>query len=322
MRKLRMVQAINEAIEEEMRRNDHVLLYGESVQGGLLGVTGGLVEKFGEDRVLDMPICENSMNGMAIGLSLTGYRPIVEHSVAAFMFGGFEESFIAAPQWRLTHGGKVSLPLVWLTHHGARGGTGADHSLHPTSMAMQRPGMKVAVPSTPYDAKGLMKAAIRDDNPVLFMKHFRLAGLRGPVPEDDYVIPFGVADVKRQGSDVTIISSSFSTTMALAVAAQLQGEVDVEVVDLRTLTPLDEGTILESVEKTGRAVIIDEDILRCGVGAEISSIIVEESFGSLHAPVRRLGRQNVPLPAGVTMEEHVLPSEQQLLSAVRSVMQY
>jgi acetoin:2,6-dichlorophenolindophenol oxidoreductase subunit beta len=317
-----MSQAVKEAIHSEMLRDDRVILYGESVEGGVAGAdTVGLAAEFGPLRCFDTPIAENSMAGMAIGLAVNGYRPIVQQQVGGFVFGGFEESVPIAAGWRLTHGGAVALPMVWLLPTGPAGGTGNDHSVHPSGTFAHFPGIKVVVPSNAADAKGLMTRAIRDDNPVAFMVHQALSRQRCEVPEGEHDLPFGVANVARAGDRVTVVSSSFSTALALQAATELEQEISVEVIDLRTLVPLDLDAILNSVAKTGRLVVADDDVARCGMSAEVSALVAERAFSSLHAPIMRVARANVPLPAG-KLEAHYAPSVAALTSAIRSVDKY
>ena len=321
MRTLRLSEAVNEAIREEMAQDERVLLYGVSVGAGLMNEAKGLSEEFGSERCFTTPISENSNAGMAIGLALAGYRPIVAHLSGGFVFAGFEETVPSAAEWRATHGGVLSLPLVWLVRAGGGFQTGASHSHFLSGTLLQFPGIKIAVPSTPYDAKGLMKSAIREDNPVVFLTPLRMGALIGEVPEGDYTVPFGQAQVLREGAHVTVVSFSAGTSMALQVADQLSPDVDVEVVDLRTLEPLDLDTILASVEKTGRLVVVDEDVARGGVSAEIAALVMENAFGSLHAPVQRVGRLNVSLPAG-PLEAAVLPDAAAIRKAVLAATEF
>jgi len=319
MREIMYVQAINEALVEEMRRDEKVFVVGESVQGGSFGATSGLVQQFGPDRVLDTPICETGLAGVGLGASMAGYRPVVDFMFADFMYVAGDEVFLKAAQWHFLHGGRVNLPVVFM---GAVGGgmmLANEHSQIPSAPVLHSPGIKLAVPSTPYDAKGLLKTAIRDNNPVCFFWHKMLLGLTGDVPEDDYTVPFGVAEVKREGSDVTVVANSLMVHYALQAAQQLEGKISVEVIDPRTLEPLDFETILKSVKKTGRVVIADEDTERCGFAGELGFQIMEKAFDSLDAPVRRVCAANYPI-AGGYIEQHILPNAQKIIAAIEAVM--
>ena len=318
MRELMYIQAINEALVEEMKRDEKVFVVGESVQGGSFGATSGLVQQFGPDRVLDTPICETGVAGVGLGASLAGYRPVVDFMFADFMYVAGDEVFLKAAQWRFLHGGRLNLPLVFM---GAVGGgmmLANEHSQIPSSPVLHSPGLKLAVPSTPYDAKGLLKTAIRDNNPVCFFYHKMLLGLTGDVPEEDYTVPFGVAEVKKEGSDVTVVANSLMVQYALQAAQELEGKISVEVIDPRTLEPLDFETILKSVQKTGRVVIADEDTERCGFAGELGFQIMEKAFDSLDAPVKRVCAANYPI-AGGYIEQHILPNVQKIIAAIKEV---
>jgi pyruvate dehydrogenase E1 component beta subunit len=319
MREIPYLVAINEALAEEMTRDDKVFIIGEDVQAGTFMTTTGLVQRFGPDRVIDTPLSENAVAGACIGAAMAGYRPIADFMFADFMWCCADEVFLKAAKWRFIHGGKVNLPLVFLAAIGGGARTGPEHSQCPESVVLHNPGLKLAVPSTPYDAKGLLKTAIRDNNPVVFFYHKRLLGARGEVPEEEYAIPFGVADVKREGKDVTVVATAAMVQLALGVADELEGSVSVEVVDPRTLEPLDIDTIVNSVRKTGRVVVVDEDTTRCGVGAEIGMQIMENAFDSLDAPIQRVGAANLPI-AGGYMEQYVLPQPKDIRAAVEAVM--
>jgi len=301
-----------------MARDDTVLVIGVDVQAGAFGTTTGLVQRFGPDRVMDTPLSETAVAGACIGAAMAGYRPIADFMFADFVFVAANEIITNAAKWRFIHGGKVSLPLVFFAAMGGGMRIGPEHSQCPESVIMHTPGLKLALPSTPYDAKGLLKTAIRDNNPVVFFYHKRLLGARGEVPEEEYTIPLGVADVKREGKDVTVVATAAMVQLALGVAAELEGKVSVEVVDPRTLEPLDIDTIVNSVKKTGRVVIVDEDTKRCGVGAEIGMQIMENAFDSLDAPIQRVAAANLPI-AGGYMEQYVLPQPKDILAAIEAV---
>jgi pyruvate dehydrogenase E1 component beta subunit len=319
MREIPYLTAINEALAEEMERDDTVFIIGEDVQAGTFMTTTGLVQKFGPDRVMDTPLSENAIAGACVGSAMAGYRPVADFMFADFMWCCADEVFLKAAKWHFIHGGRVNLPLVFLGAIGGGARTGPEHSQCPESVVMHNPGLKLAVPSNPYDAKGLLKTAIRDNNPVVFFYHKRLLGLRGEVPEEEYTIPLGVADVKREGTDVTVVATSLMAQHALNVATQLEGKVSVEVIDPRTLEPLDIDTIIASVKKTGRLVIVDEDTKRCGVGAEIGMQIIENTFDSLDAPIQRVAAANLPIASGY-LEEHILPKPQDIVAAINTVV--
>lgn len=318
MRQIMYVQAINEALEEEMRRDETVFIIGEDIQAGAFMTTTGLVQKYGPDRVMDTPLSENAVAGAAVGSAMAGYRPIADMMFADFMWCCADEVFLKAAKWRFIHGGKVNLPLVFIAAMGGYSHIGPEHSQCPEAVVMHNPGLKLALPSTPYDAKGLLKTAIRDNNPVVFFYHKQLLGAMGEVPEEEYTIPLGVADIKREGKDVTVVATSYMAKLALDVANELDGRISVEVVDPRTLEPLDIDTILASVRKTGRVVIVDEDTKRCGVGAEIGMQIIENAFDSLDAPIQRVAAANMPIPGGY-MEQYALPQPKDIVAAIEAV---
>lgn len=319
MREIPYLVAINEALAEEMTRDDKVFIIGEDVQAGTFMTTTGLVQRFGADRVIDTPLSENAVAGACIGAAMAGYRPVADFMFADFMWCCADEVFLKAAKWRFIHGGKVNLPLVFLAAIGGGARTGPEHSQCPEAVVLHNPGLKLAVPSTPYDAKGLLKTAIRDNNPVVFFYHKRLLGARGEVPEEEYTIPLGVADVKREGKDVTVVATAAMVQLALGVADELADSVSVGVIDPRTLEPLDIDTIVNSVKKTGRVVVVDEDTTRCGVGAEIGMQIMEKAFDSLDAPIQRVGAANLPI-AGGYLEQYVLPQPKDIRAAIEAVM--
>jgi pyruvate dehydrogenase E1 component beta subunit len=319
MGQLAYVQAIQQALVEEMQQDEKVFIVGESVQGGTFGTTTGLVHQFGPDRVMDTPISETAIAGTGIGAAMMGYRPVVDFMFADFMFVAGDEIFLKAAQWRFIHGGKPRLPVVFMAAVGGGLMLANEHSQVPTGPILHSPGLKLAVPSNPYDAKGLLKTAIRDNNPVCYFYHKTLIMMTGEVPEEEYTIPFGVADVKKEGTDVTVVAVSAMVNHALAVADELEGKISVEVIDPRTLEPLDLDTVLKSVEKTGRLVIVDEDTERCGFAGELCAQVVEKAFDLLDAPVKRVCAANVPI-AGGYLEKHVLPQPAQIKTAVENVM--
>ena len=319
MREIAYFQAIKEALIEEMERDERVFMIGESIRGGNWPYTEDLVHQFGEERILDTPIAETAITGAGIGSALAGYRPVVDLMFADFMYVAGDEIFLKAAQWRFLHGGKVNLPLVVIAAAGGGLNLANEHSQIPSAIVLHSPGLKLAVPSNPYDAKGLLKTAIRDDNPVIYFWHKALMTMTGEVPEEEYTIDFGVADVKREGTDVTVVAVSAMVNHALTVAEELEGQISIEVIDPRTLEPLDLQTILKSVEKTERVVIVDEDTERCGFGAELGFQIQEKAFDSLDAPIKRVCAANYPI-AGGFMEQHVLPQPADIRKAIEEVV--
>jgi len=319
MRQVGYIQAITEALREEMQRDESVFIIGEDVQGGAFGTTSGLVGEFGTDRVMDTPLAETAVAGTALGSAMAGYRPVVDFMFADFMWCCADEVFLKAAKWHFIHGGKVNLPMVLMSKIGGYGRLGPEHSQSPAGVVLHTPGLKLAMPSDAYSAKGLMKTAIRDNNPVVFFFHMRLLAAVGPIPDEEYTLPFGVADIKREGSDVTVVATSYMVDLALQAATALEDRISVEVIDPRTLEPLDIDTIIRSVEKTGRAVIVDEDVRRGGVGAEIGMQIMERAFDSLDSPVQRVGAADLPIAAGY-MEQYVLPQTKDVVAAIESAV--
>jgi len=319
MRQIVFIQAINEALDEEMARDEKVFIIGEDVQSGVFGASRGLVNKYGTDRVMDTPLSETAVAGAALGAAMAGYRPVADFMFADFMWCAADEVFLKAAKWHFIHGGKVKLPMVLFGNIGGYARIGPEHSQCPESVVMHNPGLKLVVPSDPYSAKGLLKTAIRDDNPVVFFYHKRLLGVPGEVPEEEYTVPFGVADIKREGTDVTVVATAYMVQLALQAAEEMKDRVSIEVVDPRTLEPLDIDTIVKSVQKTGRVVIVDEDTKRCGVTTEIAMQIMENAFDSLDAPIQRVAAANFPI-AGAYMEQYVLPQQKDIVTAVEKVI--
>ena len=312
------IQAINEALREEMERDESVFIIGEGVQSGVFRASTGLVQQFGPERVMDTPLAEMAIAGAAVGAAMSGYRPVADLMFADFLWCAGDEIFSEAAKWYFIHGGKVSLPMVIFASIGGYARIGPTHSQCPESVVMHTPGLKLALPSTAADAKGLLKTAIRDNNPVVFFYHKRLLGRQGEVPDGEYTIPLGKADIKREGTDVTVVATSYQAQVTLEVAEEIKDRVSVEVIDPRTLEPLDIDTILKSVRKTGRAVIVDEDTRRGGIGAEIGMQIVERAFDSLDAPVHRVGAADMPI-AGGYLEQYVLPQPKDIVAAIDAV---
>jgi pyruvate/2-oxoglutarate/acetoin dehydrogenase E1 component len=326
MRKTTFIQAINEAMKDEMRRDPSVYVMGEDVgyYGGLFRVTRNLMDEFGPNRVIDTPISEQGFVGMAIGSAMVGLRPIIELMYMDFFMVCADQIFNQAAKMHYMTGGLLNVPMVIRGQHGGGKRYGSQHSQAVESSFAQFPGIKVVAPSTPYDAKGLLVSAIRDNNPVLFLEHKMLYFTRGDMPEADveYTVPFGVADVKRTGSDITIATFSYSLLQALEAAEELRSEhgIDAEVVDLRSIVPLDTETIYTSVAKTGRLLAVHESQSNCGIGAEIVARIYEDAPQLLKAPARRLGMAPVSLPVSKVLEEEVLPWKNQIKAAVLGML--
>jgi len=319
MRELTLIEAIREAYIEEMQADEKVFLVGQDIRGGNWPNTAGLAQMFGDDRVLDTPIAETGMYGAAMGAAMMGYRPVVDFMFGAFIHNAAAELFMQSAQYHFMHGSQRSMPLVVTAGVGGFLKLANEHSVIPHATVLHHPGIKVAFPSTSYDAKGLMKSAIRDNNPVVMFWHIALMMDRGPVPEEEYIVPLGVADVKCPGSDVTIVASGLQVKQSLGVAQKLAEEISVEVIDLRSLEPLDFDTIRTSLEKTSRLVIVDEDTERCGFAAELMAQVMEKAFDLLDAPVARVCNANIPIPGGF-LEPHVLPTMEKIEAAVRKVM--
>jgi acetoin:2,6-dichlorophenolindophenol oxidoreductase subunit beta len=325
VRTISMRDAIIEALNEEMERDEKTVLFGEDVGkfGGINAITKGLYDKFGGKRVFDTPIAETTIVGAALGMAITGLRPIPELQFGDFVGIAFDEVFNKLGKWRYMHGGQMQVPVTLRLPVGIAGGAGPEHSQSPQALFMHAPGVQIAIPSTPYDAKGLLKTAIRDNNAVLFFEHKLLYGMKGEVPEEEYLIPLGKADIKREGSDLTIIATALQVHTALDAAKTLAKEgIQVEVVDPRTLAPLDKETILGSVRKTGRVLIVHEEPKTGGCGAEIAAQISEEALFDLHAPIRRIGSPDVPIAQSIYLEQFYRPSEEQIIEVVRELLEY
>jgi pyruvate dehydrogenase E1 component beta subunit len=311
-RLITFAEAINEALAEELRRDPNVFIIGEDVAeaGTPFKVLKGLVEEFGTERVIDSPISEAGITGIGVGAAMTGLRPVVD-----IMFGDFipltmEQMVNQAAKIHYMSGGKLKAPMVMRTTLGATRRSAAQHSQSLHALLSHFPGLKVVVPSTPYDAKGLLKTAIRDDNPVAFFEDKMMYQLKGAVPEEEYTLPFGVADVKRQGSDITIVATSSMVHVAMGAAEKLEGlGISAEVIDPRTTTPLDVKTLIDSAKKTSRAMVVDEGYQRYGVTAEMAAVIAEGAFYYLDAPVKRMGAMDVPVPFSPALEDLTVPTE-------------
>jgi pyruvate dehydrogenase E1 component beta subunit len=322
-RELTFGQAVNEALAEELRRDDRVFVIGEDVAeaGTPFKVLSGLVAEFGPERVIDSPISEAGITGLAVGAAMTGMRPVVDIMFGDFLTLVMDQLVNQAAKAHYMSGGSLQVPLVLRTTLGATRRSAAQHSQSLQAWVSHIPGLKVAIPSTPADAKGLLKTAIRDDNPVVFIEDKLHYPLKGEVPDGEHLIPFGVADVKRRGSDVTIVATSSMVQASLAAAELLASRgVDAEVVDPRTTKPLDSQTIAASVERTGRAVVVDEGHRSYGVTAEIAATIAERCFYHLDAPVRRLGARDVPVPFSPPLEDVTVPTPETIAAAVDELL--
>jgi 2-oxoisovalerate dehydrogenase E1 component beta subunit len=323
---LTYLDAIREALAEEMRRDPKVFILGEDVgaYGGAFGATQGLHEEFGDDRVVDTPISESAIVGISIGASLRGYRPVAEMQFADFISCGFDQIVNQAATLRYRYGGRCSVPIVIRAPSGGGVSGGLYHSQNPEAWFIHRPGLKVVAPSTAFDAKGLLKAAIRDDNPVVYFEHkFLYRREKGPVPEGDDIVPIGVAAIRRPGDDATLLTYGAMVTPSLEAADRLAKEgVEVEVIDLRTLLPFDKDAILRSVERTSRALIVHEDVKTLGIGAELSAVIVEERFAFLDAPVMRVTYPDTHSPFSHVLEQYNLPNADKIADALRRLAAY
>jgi pyruvate dehydrogenase E1 component beta subunit len=322
VRELTLAQAVNEALAEELRRDERVFVVGEDVAeaGTPFKVLSGLVEEFGPERVKDTPISEAGITGIAVGAAMTGMRPVVDIMFGDFMTLAMDQVVNQAAKVHYMSGGKLSVPMVVRTTLGATRRSAAQHSQSLHAWVSHVPGLKVVLPSTPYDAKGLLKAAIRDDNPVVFFEDKMDYQVRGPVPHGDYVIPLGLAEVKREGTDITIVATSSMVRVALQAAEQLAAEdVDAEVIDPRTLVPLDADTLVASATKTGRAIVVDEGYGRYGAVAELASVLVEGAFYHLDAPVRRMGAMDVPIPFSPPLEDLTVPTPERVAAVAKEL---
>ncbi|MFP3264149.1 MAG: alpha-ketoacid dehydrogenase subunit beta [Nitrososphaeria archaeon] len=325
MREITYAEALNEALRIEMSRNERVIVLGEDVGvfGGIFGVTKGLLEEFGPDRVVSTPISEDGFTGAALGLSLAGYKPVVEIMYMDFILLALNQIINHAAKVRFISGGKLEAPMVIrvMMNYGPRY-TGPQHTQDFAAFLAHIPGLKVVAPATPYDAKGLLESAIRyERDPVIFLEHSVLYRTRGPVPEEEYFIPIGTSDVKVNGEDVTIVGYSYATWLAMSAAKRLKEEgISAEVLDLRTLYPLDRKAIITSVEKTGRLVVVAGDVRSYGVGAEIVSTVAEEALHSLKVPPVRIAVPDLPVPFSPPLVDHVVPTEDMIVSAVKNIV--
>jgi len=322
MKETRYIRAISEALNEEMARDENVFIIGEDVggPGGAFSATKGLLETYGERRVKDTPISESAIVGLAIGAAADGLRPVAEIMFADFLAVCMDQIVNQMAKIRYMFGGMYKLPVVIRAPGGGGLNAGPQHSQCLESWFAHVPGLKVVMPATPYDVKGLLKSAIRDDNPVIFLENKALYGSKGEIPEEEYLVPIGKADVKRKGADVTVVAASRMVHQALDAAKALSEEgIDVEVIDLRTINPLDKETIFRSVEKTSKLVVAHEAVKAFGIGAEIAALVTEEMLDYLDAPVLRVGAPFVPVP--FNLENFYLPNSEDVVKAVRKVME-
>jgi pyruvate dehydrogenase E1 component beta subunit len=322
MPNMTFAQALNDAHKVEMERDPKIYVAGEDVgvYGGIFGVTAGLLDQFGDKRVKDTPITESAIVGTAVGAATVGLRPVIELMFVDFIGVALDQLYNQAAKMKYMFGGKARIPMVMRASCGAGIGAAAQHSQCLEALFMHLPGLKVVMPSTPYDAKGLLIEAIRDDNPVVFLEHKLLYALEGEVPDGTYTIPFGQVDIKREGKDVTVVATAKMVHTALSAAEKLAADgISVEVVDPRTLCPLDEEGIIESVKKTHRLVIVHEEVKFAGSGAEISAMVAEKAFDYLDAPILRVAAPFCPVPFSATLEQAFIPSEEQIIEAVRKV---
>jgi pyruvate/2-oxoglutarate/acetoin dehydrogenase E1 component len=328
MRKITIREALNEALHEEMARDSRVVVLGCDVgnRGGPFGITKGILDRFGPSRIWDTPISEPAFTGAGVGAAATGLRPIVEILYSDWITLGMDQIVNMAAKMRYMFGGKVNMPLVIRAPFGAGNCYAAQHSQSFENWFNHVPGLKVVAPWSAYDMKGLLKAAIRDDNPVIFFEHKRMYAIKGEVPdlEEDYIVPIGKAKVLREGSDLTAVTYSYITTRVLAAAAQLEKETGagVEVVDLRTILPLDYDTVLASVRKTGRLLVVHEANTRGGLGSDIVAEVTDRAYDALKAPPLRVGGLNVPMPYNRGLESMVIPDEARILEAMKRSLSY
>lgn len=321
MSKLTYIEALRLALKEEMRKDKDVFVLGEDISRYGFGVCRGLLEEFGKDRVRNTPISEAAIIGAAIGAALRGMKPVAEIMFVDFILVGMDHIVNQAAKTIYLSNGELDLPLVIRAPEGTEWhGGGCQHSQTLHSIFTNIPGLKIVIPSNPYDAKGLLKTAIQDRNPVLFFEHKQLYTQKSEVPEEEYTIPFGKADIKREGNDITLIATSWMVTHALDVAEELKNEISVEVVDPRTLVPFDRETIISSIKKTGRVLVVDESPVTGGIQGEIISTIMEEAFWYMEVPPMRLGSQNTPVPFSAPLEEEVIPTKKRIKEAILKIV--
>lgn len=323
MRKITYRDAIREALAEEMERNPEVFLIGEDLAdpfGGSYNVTQGLSTQFGTDRVINTPISEAGIAGAAVGAAMTGMKPVAEIMYMDFMSCCFDAVVNQAAKIRYMSGGQVEAPVVFRTQQGAGRSSAAQHAQSWEAIFAHIPGLKVVMPSNPYDVKGLLKTAIRDSDPVVFIEHKMLYGEKGEVPEEEYTIPFGQAAIKREGKDVTVVATSRMVNVAMKAAEMLEKDgIDAEVIDLRTIVPLDKETVIKSLKKTGRMAVVQEAIQRCGFASELSTIVMEEAFDYLDAPIKRIAATNTPIAFAPGLENFIIPNLEDAYEGIKSL---
>ena len=321
MAKKRLIPAINEALVEEMERDEKVILFGEDVEISMFGDTLGLLEKFGPDRVRNTPICEATLTGMAVGAAAAGYRVILHMMFSNFIYTGFDAIANQMAKIRLMTGGQITLPITVIAGYGGGRSTAAQHSDTPYPALMNLGGINVVVPSTPADAKGLMKTSIRNDNPVFYLEAGGRGGERGEVPDGEHLVPLGEAAIRRAGNDITLVSvgAMMKPTFQAAQALEADG-IDAEVIDCRTLVPLDTATIIESVKKTGRLVVVDEARDRCSAASHIAAVIADNAFSSLKAPIKRVTVPDICMPYAPNVEKPLLPNPESIQATASAVM--
>ena len=320
---MNFAEAIRDAIRIEMERDPNVYLIGEDVgtYGNVFGVTRGLIDQFGERRVRDTPITESAIVGAAVGSAACGLRPVAEIMYIDFIGVALDQLYNQAAKMRYMFGGKITIPMVLRSACGAGRGSAAQHSQSLEAWFMHVPGLRVVMPSTPADAKGLLITAIRDDNPVVFLEHKLLYNTKGEVPEGEYTIPFGQADIKREGKDATVVASARMVHYSLNAAEKLAADgIEIEIVDPRTLSPLDEDTIIESVKKTHRLVIVHEEVKFAGSGAEIAAMVAEKAIDYLDGPILRVAAPFSPVPFAPSLEKQFIPSEEKIIEGVKTVI--
>lgn len=322
MHEVTYLQAIYEAQREEMRRDPRVFIMGEDVVLNMFGTTAGFVEEFGEERVRDTPISEAGFTGVGVGSALVGMRPVVDYSIASFMYVAMDQLISMAAKCTYMYGGQAKVPIVFRAGMFYGGSNAAQHSDRPHPMFMNIPGFKIIMPSTPYDVKGLLKSAIRDDDPVICFEDDTLWFSKGSIPDEEYTIPLGKAEIKREGKDVTVVGIAGGVTLALAAADELANAgISIEVIDPRTLVPLDKNLILQSVSKTGRLVVVDPAHKTCSAASEISAIVAEESFWNLKAPIQRVATADVQIPFSPALEPLLYPSKEKIVAAVQKTLE-
>jgi len=324
MRELTYVEALNEALREEMRRDERVFIVGEEVGPnweGAFKVSKGLAKEFGTERVRDTPISESCIVGVAIGAAITGMKPVAEIMFGDLVGLAMDQIANQAAKIHYMFGGKLKVPMVIRTPFGGGVSFAAHHSQSLEAWFMHTPGLKVAVPSTAYDAKGLLKTAMRGDDPVMFCEHKICYTTKSLIPDEEYLIPFGKADIKREGEDITIVATFWMVHQALKAAEQLAKKgIEAEIIDPRTLVPLDKETIIGSVKKTSRLIIVEEDCKTCGIGAEIAAIVAEEAFDYLESPIKRIAEPDTPIPFSPVLESYVIPDEKVIMKGVEDLL--